>query len=282
MDVDLLDDAVATVGSDRYETRPFLKIRRAYVDALAAGRRKHTIHGLVEIDVTASRLAMQHHEQAGRPVSFTAFLVRAVARAVEADRMMHAYRRRNRLVLFDDVDVNTQVEIDLAGQTIPKSVVVRAANRKTVEAISDEIRAAQHPRDDDRFYRAMLAFATMPRAIRSLAWRAVMTNPAWFKRLGGTVGLSSIGMFGPGGGWGIPIAPTTLMITVGGITTQPQLRNGTLEEREMLSLTISVDHDIVDGAPAARFVRHLAELIEKADGLDTVGHCRGPSEYRGQ
>jgi hypothetical protein len=46
-----------------------------------------------------------------------------------------------------------------------------------------------------------------------------MSNPLWFKRFGGTVGVSSIGMFGPGGGWGIPIAPPTLMITVGGITT---------------------------------------------------------------
>jgi hypothetical protein len=48
-----------------------------------------------------------------------------------------------------------------------------------------------------------------------------MSNPLWFKRFGGTVGMSSIGMFGPGGGWGIPIAPPTLMITVGGMTTKP-------------------------------------------------------------
>ncbi len=254
--------------SDRYETRPLLKIRRAYVDALAAGRRKHTIHGLVSVDVTIPRRDMRARDRAGRPVSFTAFVVRAVARAVEADRMIHAYRRHNRLVLFDDVDVNTQVEVELAGQTIPKSVVVRAANRKSVETITDEIRSAQHQRDEhDRFYRAMLAFVSMPRPIRRLAWRAVMANPAWFKRLGGTVGLSSIGMFGPGGGWGIPIALPTLMITVGGITTEPRLRDGTLEERELLSLTISVDHDIVDGAPAARFVRRLTELIETGDGL---------------
>ena len=33
------------------------------------------------------------------------------------------------------------------------------------------------------------------------------------------MGLSSVGMFGTGGGWGIPIAPPTLMITVGGIAT---------------------------------------------------------------
>jgi pyruvate/2-oxoglutarate dehydrogenase complex dihydrolipoamide acyltransferase (E2) component len=94
-----------------------------------------------------------------------------------------------------------------------------------------------------------------------------MSNPLWFKRFGGTVGMSSIGMFGPGGGWGIPIAPPTLMITVGGIATKPRYIDGSLQPRKMLDLTISVDHDLVDGAPAARFARRLADLVESADGL---------------
>jgi pyruvate/2-oxoglutarate dehydrogenase complex dihydrolipoamide acyltransferase (E2) component len=80
--------------------------------------------------------------------------------------------------------------------------------------------------------------------------------------LGGTVGLSSVGMFGSSGGWGIPIAPPTLMITVGGIATKPRYVDDTLEPRELLNITISVDHAIVDGATAARFTRRLAELLE--------------------
>jgi hypothetical protein len=64
-----------------------------------------------------------------------------------------------------------------------------------------------------------------------------------------------------GGGWGIPIAPPTLMITVGGIATKPRYLDGILEPRE-LDITVSVDHGIVDGAAAARFTRRLAELLE--------------------
>jgi len=41
--------------------------------------------------------------------------------------------------------------------------------------------------------------------------------------------------------------------------------------REVLSVTISVDHDIVDGAPAARFVAHFRQLMEDGAGLETVG-----------
>jgi hypothetical protein len=66
--------------------------------------------------------------------------------------------------------------------------------------------------------------ARIYRPVRTLAWRFLLGDPEWFKRFGGTVGISSVGMFGPAGGWGIPIAPPTLMITVGGIATKSALR----------------------------------------------------------
>ena len=46
--------------------------------------------------------------------------------------------------------------------------------------------------------------------------------------------------------------------------------------RAYLSLTVDFDHDIVDGAPAARFVQQLKELIERGDGL--VGGSEGKSD----
>jgi len=42
---------------------------------------------------------------------------------------------------------------------------------------------------------------------------------------------------------------------------------GRIESREMLSLTIIFDHDVIDGAPAARFTCRLVELIESGFGL---------------
>jgi pyruvate/2-oxoglutarate dehydrogenase complex dihydrolipoamide acyltransferase (E2) component len=69
-------------------------------------------------------------------------------------------------------------------------------------------------------------------------------------------------MFGPGGGWGIPIAVTPLFITLGGIAARPVVVRGQIEMREYLSLTLTFDHEVVDGAPAARFASRLKELIE--------------------
>ena len=257
-------------GYDKgFQSRPFLKIRRAYQDILAAGGRKHIIHGLVQLDVTDSHAALRAQRDIGRPLSFTAFMISAMARAVDQDRIMHAYRFRNRLVLFDEVDVNTQVEMELDGQKIVKSLLIRAANGKSVQQITAEIRRAQQETDpgSEQRYRGTMVFLSLPRLVRALPWRAVMANPWLYKRLGGTVAVSSVGMFGSGGGWAIPITPATLMLTLGGISLEPRFVDGVIRERELLSVTVSVDHDIVDGATAARFVGRLRHLVESAEGL---------------
>jgi pyruvate/2-oxoglutarate dehydrogenase complex dihydrolipoamide acyltransferase (E2) component len=260
------------VGASAYEIRPFLKIRRAYTDVLSASRRKDIIHGLLEIDVTEPRRVLREREAAGADVSFTAFVLHAVAHTVDEDRLLHGYRRRNRLMLFSDVDVNTQIEAEVAGQCIVQSLVIRAANRKTVTELTQEIRAAQRSTtESERRYRRTLTFLSLPRPLRALAWWVVLAEPRLFKQLGGTVAVSSVGMFGPAGGWGVPVGPATLMITVGGIAAKPRYVDGRLQQREFLDVTVSVDHAIVDGATAARFTRRLTESIESAGGLSEPG-----------
>jgi hypothetical protein len=79
--------------------------------------------------------------------------------------------------------------------------------------------------------------------------------------------FSQHSLFGNGAGWGIPPALPTLMVTVGGIGEKPVLVDGHIALRDSLSLTISFDHDIIDGAPAARFTQRLKVLIESGYGL---------------
>lgn len=87
------------------------------------------------------------------------------------------------------------------------------------------------------------------------------------KQYRGTVGLTSVGMFGKGAGWGIPLSSHSLWITVGGIGEKPGAVDGYIAIREYLSLTVSFDHDTLDGAPAARFIQRLKDLIESGYGL---------------
>jgi pyruvate/2-oxoglutarate dehydrogenase complex dihydrolipoamide acyltransferase (E2) component len=59
-------------------------------------------------------------------------------------------------------------------------------------------------------------------------------------------------------------------LVVGGIAWKPVVVEGRIEPREILNLTVSFDHDIIDGGPATRFVKRLVELIEGGYGLDEV------------
>jgi pyruvate/2-oxoglutarate dehydrogenase complex dihydrolipoamide acyltransferase (E2) component len=74
-------------------------------------------------------------------------------------------------------------------------------------------------------------------------------------------------MFGTGGGWGIPVPNHSLQLTLGGIAEKPGVVDQRIEIRQYMSVTVSIDHDIIDGAPAARFIQRLKELVEGADGL---------------
>jgi len=79
--------------------------------------------------------------------------------------------------------------------------------------------------------------------------------------------VSAVGMFGDGGGWGIPLPTFTLTVTLGGIAVKPGVVDGRIEIREYLDVTLSFDHDVIDGAPAARFTQRFKELIETGYGL---------------
>src|SRR5262245_43043037 len=104
-----------------YHVRPIPRMRRLVVDQAWLAQRKHMIHGLIEVDVTIPRQAIRDHQAAtGERLSFTAFLVGCVGHAVGANTDLQAYKDwRGRLVVFDDVDVVTIVEIVADGQSFP-------------------------------------------------------------------------------------------------------------------------------------------------------------------
>lgn len=263
-----------------YEIFPFPPERRIVVDAGYLGTGRHIVFGLLEVDVTLARQFLSARAASGAgKLSFTAFIAASLARAIAAHPRVQAYLDwRGRLVVFQDVDVVIMVEAKAGAVAIPH--IIRAANRKTVVEISAEIRAIQAAPEKSAQQGGLVAIAPhLPRFTRLLFFWLVKKNPHWFKRLEGTTVITSVGMFGSGGGWGIGFLPVhTLGLTVGGIVQKPGVHQGEIAIREYLDLTISVDHDIVDGAPATRFARTLVELIESAAVLDekAIGSDSGP------
>lgn len=263
-----------TANDKNYQIVPFPKIRRLMVDGGHLARQKHVIHGLVEMDVTAARRAIRAHKaRTGESLSFTAFIMACLGRAVEMNKHMQAYRTwGEKLVIFDDVDVNTMFEVEVGGRKMIRPHIIRAANRKSFRDIHNEIRAFQADHAESREASFINWFVRLPGFMRRLFLRMLFKNPHRLKEMNGTVSLTAVGMFGNGGGWALPVTNHTLQVTLGGIAEKPGVVNGQVEGREYLCVTVSFDHDIVDGAPAARFTQRLKELIESCDGLgDSLG-----------
>jgi pyruvate/2-oxoglutarate dehydrogenase complex dihydrolipoamide acyltransferase (E2) component len=255
------------MSDSTYTRRPFSPSRQLMTDVLDAASRKHMIHGLIEVDVTKARQRIREmREQTGESLSFTGFIIYCCARAVDMSKDVHAYRDwRNRLTIFDDVDIATGVERSAEGRTRVVFAVIRAANRKSVKEIHQEIRQAQTKTAEE--VQGFQWIGAVPGFIRRPIFRALGRAPHLMKKIAGTVLVTSLGMYGGGAGWGIPMVRHTLNVTVGGIVLRPCVGNTHVENREHLCLTISFDHDITDGAPAARFIHQFKELVESGSGL---------------
>lgn len=257
-----------TDNSETFTTKPFPRIRKATIGVLRAARKKNMIHSLVEFDISKARKTIRRlRRETKKYYSFTGYIIFCVARVVEQNKHIHACRnRKNQMVLFDDVDVSTTIERTIGGNKEVVARIIRAANRKTVAEISEELK--EEKTDDVQsaeVFQSVRLFLAIPGFIRQFIFRLLDKSPRLMKKRAGTVMVTSANMAGKGAGWGIPVATHTFNVTIGGIVDRPVLSGGNLENREHICLTLSFDHDIVDGAPAARFIRHLKRQIESAE-----------------
>jgi len=252
-----------------YHVERIPPMRRFAMDAGYLGRRRHIVHGLIEVDVTDARDFMREYtRERGEKLSFTAFIIYCLSKAIEEHPHLHAYRDwRNRLVIYEDINITSMFEVEFDLRKTPMPHVFRGTNNKTFQEINDELREVQHKPHASTESKFMRWFMYLPAFIRRIFYWVVMRFPQSFRDISGPVMVTAVGMFGQGGGWAITMPNFTLNVAVGGISTKPGVHEGEIAIREYLDLTVSIDHDVVDGAPAARFVQSFRSLLESAYGL---------------
>jgi len=251
--------------------------RRVMINMLNLEGPKHCMYGLLEVDVTVARqFIAEHKARTGETLSFTGFLTFCLARAVDENKAVQAYLKGGKqLVLFDDVDVGLMIERKIGETSALMGYVIRGANYKTYLEIHQEIRSVQStPMPPDRglpiwFRFAMLLPWPLSKLFNTLIGMIMRRDPTIPASLAGTVGITAVGMFGEGhSGWGIFPVTQVLGLVVGSIAWKPAVVEARIEPREILNLTVMFDHDVIDGAPAARFTHRLVELLESGYGLD--------------
>jgi hypothetical protein len=264
------------------KTHPYPRLRNFVLDVLAEGRRKHIVHIMLEAEIGGIQERLAERRQRGQAsVSMTSYIAKSFACAIEADKRMQAYRLgKSRLIAFDDVDLTFLVERQWEGASIPVFYIVRAAQRKSATEIHRELQAARTtPLATTGPMNALeMQFFMLPRFLRKAVWLVIRRNPYWFKDVAGTAAVTALGMYGSGIAAGIPITPMTLTLTIGTIEKKPALQDGQVVERDVVHLVLSVDHDVVDGAPLMRFTERFKQLLR--DGtvlLPEVRHQGDPA-----
>jgi pyruvate/2-oxoglutarate dehydrogenase complex dihydrolipoamide acyltransferase (E2) component len=245
------------------EVVPFPPSRRAVTAAVRAGRRIVPMHGLLDVDVTEARNLLTGSEP---PLSMTAFVIAAVARAVAAHPEVHAYRDwRGRLVRHRHVDVQTLVEVPTEQGPFGLVHVVRDADVRSVGDLNGELRGVKADASSVPTGRALQRLAPLVGHVPGAfpAMYAVMRRSVRAHELAGTVQVTAIGMFAAGGGFAI--APPTLasvLVVVGGLSRRPRVVGEQIAVRDVLDLTVTIDHNVVDGAPATRFGADLRRRMQ--------------------
>lgn len=251
--------------------RPFPAERRLVTAAVRAGRRIVPMYGLFEVDITEARALLARHDP---PLSLTAFVVASVARAVAAHPEVHNYRDwRGRLVEHRHVDVQTLIEVPTHQGPFGLVHVVRDSDIRDVGDISTELRAAKTDPGATTSGRLLTGTATELGRVPGLyrAMYAVMSRSRAAHRATGTVQVTAVGMFAEGGGFALaPPTLASLLVGVGGSDKRPRVVGQRIEVREVLDLTITIDHNVVDGAPATRFAAELRRIMQDATVLNDV------------
>lgn len=217
------------------DSRPLSGMRRTIASRLQASKREAP-HFRVQVDVEVDALLALREQLNQRyreaKLSLNDLVIKACACALVAVPEVNVQFDGDTLHYYPDADIAVAVALE-DGLITP---ILRSANRKGLLALSSEL--------------------------RDLATRARLgtLRPEEFQ--GGSFSVSNLGMFGVDQFDAIINSPQGAILAVGAATQRPVVRDGELSVATVMTLSLSSDHRIIDGALAARFLSALRGFLE--------------------
>ena len=207
---------------------PLTRMRRAVGEAMSRSVREAPQFSISrDVDMTA---ANAKRKAAG--VSYTDVIVAAAATALRAHPRLRSRFDGDAVVMTDKIDVGLAVALD-AGLIVP---VIRDADKKPLPALRDEREALEA-------------------AMRSGHARAESFG-------GAAITVSNLGTFGVDRFTAIVNPPEASILAVGRVSERVVAVNGAPAVRLVVSLTLTADHRVADGADAARYLADVAKNLE--------------------
>lgn len=165
-------------------------------------------------------------------VSINDLIIKVAALALIQHPQVNASFQDKAVRYYERADIGVAVAIE-DGLITP---VVRAADRKSVGEISREV--------------------------KELAARARSRKLMPEEYTGATFSISNLGMLGIDDFTAVINPPEAAILAVGAMTPKPVVRDGEIVVRQIMRVTMSCDHRVIDGATGARFLQTFRKLLE--------------------
>lgn len=259
-----------------YKLKTFPKSRIATIDIGEISKHKHHVIGMFELDVTVCREKIKAHNKTAKDkISFNAWMVSVIASTLKQYEDAASFLKgKKKLIVFDDINVSVIVEKNVNGQKVPIPLVVEKAHERSAEDISRQISDARNATitEEDvvlhkKQNRIEKMYYFLPEFLRRYIWKYVQKHPKLAYRKMGNVSFTTLGMAGKVNGWFIPFSIHPVCFGLSPIIRKPAVVNNNIEIREILNMTVLLDHDVMDGAPMARLIRNLIKKVENGWNL---------------
>ena len=258
------------INNNGYKSSPLSLNRRAVIASATVTKEKNAIHSLTEVDITEPRkLIKEPFEKTGEKLSLTAYIVTCLAQVIKDHPQLNSFIKGRKHIVLDDVTISVLIEREVAGEKVPEPLGIKGAQGKTYSQIHKEIREAKMQQTDRLGSLSGQAWISLiPSFFLRRFIRFADKNIHMAKKYG-KIAVTAVGMYSKDPIWFIPHGTATVLITVGSINNKVVEIDNQFVSHEHLCLTVSFDHNIVDGAPASRFMNQLIETIKSGKLLQT-------------
>lgn len=232
-------DAAVTIpqfiGEEKYTDRPVSQMRKVIAKRLSESlfTAPH-FYLTMAIDMdSAMQARVKINEFAAVKVSFNDIVLKAVAIALKQHPNVNSSWMGDKIRYNEHINIGVAVAVE-DGLLVP---VVRFADGKSLSHISAEVKD--------------FAQRAKTKKLQPSDWE------------GSTFTISNLGMFGIDEFTAIINPPDACILAVGGIQQVPVVKNGQVVPGNVMKVTLSCDHRVVDGATGAAFLQTLKALLEE-------------------
>mgnify|MGYP001275694725 CR=1 FL=1 len=180
----------------------------------------------------AAKLRERLNEVAPVKISFNDLVVKAVAAALRQHPAINSSWLGDKIRYNKDINIGVAVAVE-DGLLVP---VIRYADMKSLSQINTEV--------------------------KTLAGKAKERKLSTEEMSGNTFTISNLGMFGIEEFTAIINPPDACILAVGGIIEKPVVKDGQIVIGQMMRVTLSCDHRVVDGATGAQFLQTFKAILE--------------------